>query len=469
MLVTAAAVTIAVLLIGNIEPNHGPFPCKMCSVVPKTITRSMRHQHLHASRNKAFVYKCPSEGCERFATPSFGFLKYHVSMLHRDTLHQDPSATKKIFCPYISNANECPFSTLSLWEFVQHFYVHLDAGNKVVCPIDGCERTKDFSKKSTLQTHLSQHHRNWRAEGCPKEQFTREIIVTPQQSPTIQSGETEFLPVNDEFQTDDNCDGNDVSHELLNDDIILDSIAKFYLHLYAENLLPQDTIQEIFESLVFLTEVIQSRIKLVLSKELEKCDIPVDKVNLICHKVMMADLLYSSHHKSCPGTSLTLDYIRRKYFSANFGFKGPVQLNLGENEPDSTDTLQYVSIEQSLTTLLEDDSIKQEIEASFFRAPTPENEVRDYYDGTLFKSEDHSPKEIHLNLYEDSFNPVMNALGSAKNKYKDLVVYFTIANFRPHLRSRIATKYLVMICRESIFKTIGAKKCLKEMMLELHK
>ncbi|KAK3915676.1 Alpha-aminoadipic semialdehyde synthase, mitochondrial [Frankliniella fusca] len=467
LLVVAAAVTISMLLIGGIEPNPGPYPCNLCSVIPETVASSMRHQHMHASRIKAFVYRCPEQGCEKFATPSFSYLKYHVSVLHRDTYHQDPSATEMICCPYTSLASEdlgqCNYSTVSFWEFVQHLYLHLDKNHSVMCPIDDCEREKAFQKKTTFRVHMSVEHKDWRAEGCPKEEYTRDVVVPSH--PTMEPFETECPPINETIQ----ADGCDEDNELMNDDIVLDSIAKFYLHLYAENLLPQTTIQEICDSLVYLTEVIQARIKLVLSRELKELSIPQESVNLVCFKVMMADVLYTSHHRSVTGPSLTSDHLRRKYFTENFGYREPVQINLSENDPDSTDTLQYLSVEESLSQLLQDDTIQQEIEASFFRIPSPENEVHDYYDGTLFKSEDHSPREIHLNIYQDSFNIVMNPLGSAKNKFKDLVVYFTINNFKPHLRSKIATKNLILICRETVFKKVGAKKCLERMVEELKK
>ncbi|KAK3920786.1 Beta-centractin [Frankliniella fusca] len=62
----------------------------------------------------------------------------------------------------------------------------------------------------------------------------------------------------------------------------------------------------------------------------------------------------------------------------------------------------------------------------------------------------------------------MNPLGSAKNKYKDLVVYFAIDNSKAHLRSMVATN-LVMIIRESVFKAVGAKKCWDRLVTDLKK
>ncbi|KAE8743354.1 hypothetical protein FOCC_FOCC011053 [Frankliniella occidentalis] len=434
----------------------------MCSALPETIVSSIRHQHIHAMKNKTFVYFCPDEGCQ-FRTSSYGSAKFHVSMRHRENYHQDPAATEKIFCPYSSSTVECSFSSVSFWEFVQHLYKHLDNGDRVMCPISGCSRDKDFKTKSVLQCHLSLYHKGWRDEGCPKQQYISS--EEPSSNLTrIPVEENYFSPDDDEPMNNENTE-----YSVLNDDMVVESIAKFYLHLYAENLLPQTTIQEICDGLVFLTELVQARSKLILSNELKKLSISEETINLICYKVKMADILFTSHHKSCPGPSLTSNYLRMKYFRENFGYQEPKQINLEENDPDSKNTLQYIPVSESLSKLFEDESIQKEIQESFYRQPNTGDEVSDYYDGSIMQSEDHPPKEIRINIYQDSFNPVMNALGSAKNTFKDLVVYFTIANFKAHLRSRIATKHLIMICREQVFKDFGAKKCLKELMLELKK
>ncbi|KAK3911131.1 Glutamate 5-kinase [Frankliniella fusca] len=44
----AASVICTLLAIGNIEANPGPFPCKICPIVPETIASSIRHQHYHS-------------------------------------------------------------------------------------------------------------------------------------------------------------------------------------------------------------------------------------------------------------------------------------------------------------------------------------------------------------------------------------------------------------------------------------
>ncbi|KAK3917598.1 Zinc finger protein 124 [Frankliniella fusca] len=460
-----SVLTICLLLLrANIEPNPGPFPCRLCSVVPETIASSIRHQRFHA-RNRSYLYYCPSEDC-LFRTSSFASLNFHVSVQHRETRHIDPVTTEKIFCNITVNSVNCDFTSTSLWEYVQHLCQHLNNGIRIRCPISGCPFPSEFAKQANFRSYLSQYHKKWRDEGCSiAKECLRSIPEHILDAPLNDSSADTVFNLNEESATDYQSN---ICCDLLDDQLILYSIAKFYLHMYAENLLPQETIQEICDSLSFLTEVVHSRIKLIVTRELQSLDIPQDKSHLLCLKILNADLLYSSHHKtSSSGPKFSSHYLRKQYFKDHFGFEEPKQINLEPDDPDSKNTLQYVSISQSLSKLLENPSIQQEVNASFDKRHEDTDEIRDYTDGTLFRSENHPAKEIHINLYQDSFNPVMNALGSAKNKYKDLVVYFTIANLRPHLRSLIDTKQLVLICRESVFKLFGAKKCLEELILEL--
>lgn len=46
-------------------------------------------------------------------------------------------------------------------------------------------------------------------------------------------------------------------------------------------------------------------------------------------------------------------------------------------------------------------------------------------------------------------------------------MYFTLGNLRPFPRFKIDSKFLLMLIRESVFKEIGAEKCLEKAMSEL--
>ncbi|KAK3929475.1 Zinc finger protein SNAI3 [Frankliniella fusca] len=470
LVVFAAAISFILLFRGGVELNPGPYPCRLCSVVPETITSNVRHQLFH-SRNRGSKYYCPA--CE-FRSSSYGSLNFHVSTQHRGAQHIDPAATEKIFCSLKVNGVNCNFSTTSLWLLVQHLCAHIKEDNLTIqCPISGCEFKKKFVKIANFRSHLSVWHKNWRDEGCPLEVGRQHKSVNSPQNTPMLSEEFSHSCEEEILHLPENGVSNDDSHsDILDDSLILDSIGKFYLQMYALNLLPQETIQDICNNLIFLTEVIHARIKLILSRELKALDsnISEDKIKQVCMKVLEADLLYLCHHKTIGYPTFTSDHLRKKYFKSLFGYEEPKQINLEPADPSSKNTLQYVSITQSLNTLLKDSSVQQEINATFeVQHKLDPDEISNYTDGELFKSENHPPKEIHLNLYQGSFNPVLNALGSAKNKFKDLVVYFNICNLRPHLRSLVDSKQLVLICRESVFKKFGTKKCFEELMSELRK
>lgn len=456
----AAAVICYLLVIGGVEINPGPYPCKLCPTVPETITSSIRHQQMHIlSRN--FEFFCPVENC-LFLTSSYGSLRFHASTFHRQLLHQDPAATTRIACP----SENCPFSTASLWEFVQHLCEHLNQKTSIECPIQGCTFSKHFTAVSTFRVHLSQYHKGWKDEGCPAMKECYKVIDAP--DPPFHCDDDNFEDVTESSDFPDFEEEFDESYDadLLNDELVYDSIAKFYLNLYAEDVLPATVIQSICDAISFLSSVAHARLDLALSAALKKLEIEEDKIKKLCYDMKLADLMFVSHHKSYPGPSFTSDYYRKKYFTENFGYLPPINVNLDEDDVTTDANYQYIPPTRTLQKLFEDPSIQEEIKASFVEQPNDPNVVSDYKSGSLFKSENHSPKEIHLFVYADGVNAVLNALGAAKNKFKMIAMYFTLGNFSPHIRSRVDTKFAVLLIRESIFKKFKPAKCFERVLAE---
>ncbi|XP_034238641.1 uncharacterized protein LOC117643699 [Thrips palmi] len=449
------------LYIAGIELNPGPFPCKSCAAVPETISCNIRHQHLHSvSRN--FLYHCPAPSCI-FSTKSFNFMNKHVSMFHSETSHIDPEATNTIGCVCESGGIPCAYSTTSFWELVQHLCTHLDSDVEVGCPILGCEYPNSFRKKSTFRVHLSQYHPNWRDEGCPKQHLRRN-------QENLNGG---YLGPNCDEAMDTEDGGANISPDsnqnMFDDAAVIDCIAKFYLQLYGLHTLPFETIQDICNGIICMTEVIHAKMNQVLTEELEKLNIPQDQINLIRYKVMQADLLYASHHKdNSPGPYLSSDYYRREYFMKYFGFCSPKEMHLDEDDHDNHLRQEIIPITPTLLRLFQDPVICKDIDDSFLKQADPSNDiVSDYTEGLQFISENHPSKEIHIFVYQDTVNAVMNALGSAKNKHKLLTMYFTVGNLKSHRRAKVESKHLMMIMRESVFKEVKAPKSLEEVMKEL--
>ncbi|XP_034245718.1 uncharacterized protein LOC117647855 [Thrips palmi] len=460
---------MVLLFIGNIEKNPGP-TCKFksCGFFTETIASCVRHQYYH-SRSSNFMFYCPSPECI-YVSKSFNALNYHVSMFHREIKHQnleDPEADKKLPCTVLG----CPQTMDSFWSLVQHICVHLDSGSPssgVRCPVEDCRHPSLFLKSKTLRVHLSQYHQGWRDEGAPPSKRKRvDKSSTAGDSHFTESfgcgvnqggsGEDIRDDVNDE-ETED--------WELLNDDLIVDKIAKFYLQLYGEFFLPYETIQEICNGISFICGLNNLRMKKIMRTGLETLGVEQLQANELCYKVSSADILFTTHHKNAPGPSFTSDYLRKEYFKKHYDFQAPDEVSLS-NHMDPDLKIQYVPVTNTLATILKDPVVQKDVDASFLKCSSNSDEVSDYTDGSLFKEENHEKKELHLFLYIDSYNPVMNALGSAKDKYKSLVMYFTLGNLKDENRSKIDSKHLVVMVRESVFKEVGAKKCFKDALKEL--
>ncbi|KAK3920797.1 Zinc finger protein 202 [Frankliniella fusca] len=387
-----------------------PYPCQYCSVVPETIGSSIRHQRFHAKSQRTFTFFCPVLDCN-FQSASYAGIDYHVSANHRDLRHVDPEATEQLFCNV--DCNNCFFSTTSLVLLVKHLFSHLEVGCNVMCPIDGCSNS--FQKKSAFRVHLPIYHKHWADEGYPKQSLKRIPVHDEQNLFSMDFEDNDPVEGNrTQFEGSNHSDDNE-NVEVFDDELFMATIGKFYLSLYAEKLLAQTTIQDICNSITYMTEVSHARMKVILTRALRDLEIPEGKIDRICYDVLQSDLLYTSHHKNSPGPSLTSHHLRKKIFKEKFGYFGPTEINLDEDDPNSEKKLQYIPVKKSLSVLLQDPSIQKEIEASFFQQQENGITVSDYQDGTLFQSENHPQSEIQLLLYQDSSTGPINVVRSPRD------------------------------------------------------
>ena len=103
-----------------------------------------------------------------------------------------------------------------------------------------------------------------------------------------------------------------------------------------------------------------------------------------------------------------------------------------------------------------DASVKSTYRNTYF-TERDDSIMRDVTDDRAFKGNAlfaHSLGAFRIILYQDSFE-VANPLGSGKKKHKILAVYFSLANFPPHMQSSVDQIQLVLLCRESDFKCFG--------------
>lgn len=96
--------------------------------------------------------------------------------------------------------------------------------------------------------------------------------------------------------------------------------------------------------------------------------------------------------------------------------------------------------------------------------------LSDICDGSVFRSNELFLQAgeiiLKLILYRDSFE-VVNPLGSARKKHKLVGVYFTLAYFEPFRHSSIDNMQLVLLCKETDFKSFGQDTVFSRMLSDL--
>lgn len=234
------------------------------------------------------------------------------------------------------------------------------------------------------------------------------------------------------------------------DKVVLDYIAKFYAKLEGKLFVPASTVQKICNSLAFLSEVLHARLKGNLIRNLKKMNMSENEVDCFVQSILMDDVLYNSHHKTSLCESLSTTHLRTNYFKKHFQYVPATEINLSRRDPQNRSaTVQYIDPKETLRVMLADPSVEKQIEKSFIVDEADSDVIKNYTDGSVFKKRNLPPKRIDVIIHQDAFLGALNPLGSAKDKYKTLAVYMTIGNLRPHVRSRLRAKRLVMLVFEN--------------------
>ncbi|KAF4528495.1 hypothetical protein B566_EDAN016899, partial [Ephemera danica] len=114
------------------------------------------------------------------------------------------------------------------------------------------------------------------------------------------------------------------------------------------------------------------------------------------------------------------------------------------------------------------------IEKGKFKSdPTCIGKMRNYNDGTLYKSKynnEHNAmeekNEINLLFFQDELETA-NCIGSARTIHKVLGVYFTIGNLCAEYRSRLDNIHLSFLCKSSYIKKYGVYAVFSKLISEL--
>ncbi|KAJ1528970.1 hypothetical protein ONE63_007337 [Megalurothrips usitatus] len=352
-----------------------------------------------------------------------------------------------------------------------HLIGHLTNGESFECPFrDSCESGVNFSVVQQFRSHLSIKHAGWRQDTLDCD-LTRNLA--PSGAASSSTGCDGGGDVDCNIEDDDGNEFHDAQdffteEPSITSEMFVKHLARFYLMLSAECILPERTIQTISEHMATLSELVQYWYREEIVKKLREEGLEEGRIVSILNSILPRDAFYSAHHKDVPGESLTSTHLRQKYFKSNFVNLEPQEISL-DNDKEDGEVVYYVSVRKTLEFLLEDPSVKQQVLESFVREDTDEEVYRDYFDGEISKQSSKGKEELALMLFQDGFKAAKNPIGSAANESKFVSTYFVLGNLKPENRTKIDSINLAFLFKESLLRDTdyGLQKCFKPLIDDL--
>ena len=133
------------------------------------------------------------------------------------------------------------------------------------------------------------------------------------------------------------------------------------------------------------------------------------------------------------------------------------------------DTFQYVPLLNTLERLIQDPDIREEIEA-FPRRVRGNSLQEDFCDGKLFREHplfSSDPLALQIIAYFDEVE-VCNPLGSHIKKHKLGIIFFTLGNVRPKLRSSLKAIHLVAVATSPVIDKHGLNRIMEPFISDLN-
>jgi hypothetical protein len=467
--IMCARLICVLLIIGSVEINPGPtFTCT-CNDQFTAIKDYRSHIWIH-SYDKHFSYNCPYNRCNFVSRNYKSFIahlnKFHDVIQNRVFVQEQIESNTRcgsLVCDYFS-CNEKFFNTEA---YLRHYKKHCIGVNDVSCPYPRC--TYKHKNKNAFASHLTRNHRI----NTDKEQLYENLIPAIDVSATNEFNENDYS--SDEIFTQ-NISENYESNSNIDTDIkpnkITELVAKFYLLLESDLLLPSSTVQEICERLKTLLQAQYNEHVDSLNASLSECKVSETCTNVIVNKFNMASTLYHSHNtkfknKDNGNFYLGSEHYRMEYFHKFFDFIAPNEILLGRSDKGEEHKFHYIPLRESLEVILS--SKRFPIEAQ--RKPNYKPHIlKDYTDGKIYKDiyakSTTIESEIDLIFFADELE-TCNPLGSSRTIHKILAVYYTIGNFAAEFRSRIESINLAFICKSEYIKQYGLSRVYETLVREL--
>jgi hypothetical protein len=462
------ALIIVLLIIGCVEQNPGPatrYNCNICQKSLNNIHHFIAHIKVHAC-DRNVVFKCPENNC-LFRTQSISKLQKHLYERQREnTKFTSKTGESTIECTVVHCKEKFPT--------LRCLYLHSKAHIKhdkidLKCPKKECKYI--FKTVRAFECHCSKFHNCFKTD--------TEVNINTN--------------VDDNYFMDttiDNHDDTHFEHSNTNTEAqvkdkylfptrdIVSQIAKFYLKLESQYLLPSSVVQAIADDLKSLSAVIHNNLLSGLKNILiEVKKLSRKEVKEITKRCLALNSLYFTHHNNMSGNMHNHDYLgtshyRFNYYKNNFNYVAPKEHII--NRVDKKEFFcHYIPPTETLQVLLQNKSFQDLVmKTNTDKKQINSCELRDYKDGEIYKRlytndyDDNSTQIIDLILFQDECEPC-NPLGSGRTIHKILAFYFMIGNIPAEQRNNLDNIQLLLLCKSKYVKQFGIYEVLKPVITEL--
>ena len=362
----------------------------------------------------------------------------------------------------------CDESFVYPGKFIAHIKQHMKYGFSVVCPFENC--SKSYSNVSSFSTHLNRKHPHG-YDRLNSERTLGPSVNAGEQLMDIHSDLPITVSLNDVTSTTISTSNNSTvfasssSHTApvtvsSESDLNATGIAALLCLLQHKQLIPSSTIDTIVSETVDMLNSfsahVKEKLKLLLERNLIDHDVVQEIVKDLTEDLSLTDVF------SC----LNTEYLRKQYIRNNFMFVSPISKKFPlHGDIGETVTYMYVPLLESLKAIFSDAYVKEQFLADYEQSTM----YGDFGDGLKVKNNDLfklKERSLKLLLYTDAFE-IVNPLGSARCKYKILVVYYTLANFHVHNRSNLDPFQLLLLCPDKYINTDSIKIVMRPLVNDI--
>lgn len=335
----------------------------------------------------------------------------------------------------------------------RHLFAHNRYPHRISFPLTCAHCKEDYNFESTFLRHLLR-------QDCSKL-----IVQEPQQIPQVPQRPLEVLPVQDQFTMEwDDLEMNNKVEDVNNvtqvaavgnfRKLLSETIFGFIMSLRRKSGIPYTVSVELVAAIKSLLTLLIDHVISLLQSGFDSEHIVDDLIPLksVCDEFKSEHLIQKKceTHPSYVG-SVTVP-IGHQTFVYNEQ-RGQLSLKV------VNDSFQFVSISQTLKTLLAD-PFYFDIVTNL--VPTKPGFYTCYQDGSKFKDQIrliNEPKTVllHLQLYLDGLG-VTNPIGNAATANNCTFFYFSILNLPPQFNAKLENVFLVASCYTADFKTAAGRE-----------